>query len=126
MKNIIKTTAYSAVALASLTSINVNAAINPGLEKVNEWVKWNWDITISEAINNFLEYLLLFLGLIAIVLFLWAWFNILTAAWDEDKVKKGKTTMIQAAIGLIVIFFSWQIVGWIFGAATSWTTPGVQ
>jgi hypothetical protein len=28
MKNIIKTTAYSAVALASVTSTNVNAAIN--------------------------------------------------------------------------------------------------
>ena len=121
MKNIIKTTAYSAVALSSVAFSNVSAAIDPGKNKVSGWVKGNWDTDISSAINNFLTYILLFLGLIAMVLFLWAGFNILTAAWDEEKVKKGKTTMIQAAIWLFVIFFAWQLVDFIFSAAQSGT-----
>jgi hypothetical protein len=34
-------------------------------------------------------------------------------------VKKGKTTMIQAAIGIVVIFLAYQIVVFIFRAAVS-------
>ena len=35
---------------------------------------------------------------------------------DEEKVKKGKTILIQAGIGLVVIFLANSIVSWIINA----------
>ena len=46
---------------------------------------------------------------------LYGGFQILTAGWDEEKVKKWKTTLINAVIGLIVIFLASQIISWIVG-----------
>lgn len=40
----------------------------------------------------------------------------LTAAGDEEKVKKGKTILIQAATGILVIFLAAGIVALIFSA----------
>ena len=49
----------------------------------------------------------------------------MTAGGDEEKVKKGKTTLINALIGLFVIFIAWQIVGWIFGAVSTVTVANI-
>jgi hypothetical protein len=40
-------------------------------------------------------------------------FQILTAGWDDEKVKKGKTTLINALLGIFVILISWTLVDWI-------------
>ena len=120
MINIIKTTVYSAVALSSVAFTSVSA-INYGRDKVS----WNTNITddswkgISEVITDMLTYVFNFLYIIAFVLILWAGFKILTAAGDEESVKKGKTIMIQAAIGLVVIFLASQIVDLFFSISTS-------
>jgi len=52
-------------------------------------------------------------NILNVVFALWGGFNILTAGGDEEKVKKGKTILIQAAIGLVVIFLASSIVQWI-------------
>jgi hypothetical protein len=53
---------------------------------------------------------------------LWGAFNILTAAWDEEKVKKGKTILMQAVAWLIVVFLANSIIMWVitglFGSAS--------
>ena len=122
MKNIIKTTVYSTVALSSVAFSEVTNAINYGQQNV-QWksnIVWNSG-TIESTITNILGYLFTFLYLIAFILMIWAGFNILTAAGDDEKVKKGKTTMIQAFIGLVVIFLADQLVQLIFSTATSGT-----
>lgn len=77
----------------------------------------SWDnITDSNFIgtlNNMLGYVVGLLYFIAIVFALYGGFLILTAGWEEDRVKKGKTTLIQAVIGLIVIFLASNIIQWI-------------
>jgi type IV secretory pathway VirB2 component (pilin) len=118
MKNIIKITAYSAVALSSVAYTNVSAVISVWNGKVKDTLKWNWNKSITDTINNILGYLFGFLYIIAFVLILWAGAQILTAAWDEEKVKKWKTIMIQAAIGLVVIFLASQITDLFFGVTT--------
>jgi len=65
------------------------------------------------TLDNILGYIVGLLYFIAVVFALWGWFQILTAGWDEEKVKKGKTTLIQAAVGLIVIFLASSIISWI-------------
>lgn len=65
--------------------------------------------TIVDVINV----LLTFVGIIAVILFIWAGFLMMTAAGNDEQVEKGKKTMIWAAIGIIVILFAWVLVDFI-------------
>jgi len=67
--------------------------------------------TIVKVINV----LLTFLGIIAVVLFIWAGFLMMTSAGNDEAVEKGKKTMIWAAIGIIVILFAYVLVNFIIG-----------
>lgn len=116
MKNIIKTTAYSAVALSSVAFA---WAIDFGEDKAKEFA---WDggtggMTLMQMISNILTFILMFTWIIAVVFAVYGGFKIMTAAWDEDKVKKGKTTLINSLIGIFVVLIAYTLVGWIFTEA---------
>ncbi len=112
MKNTIKNTVYVAVG-ASLLALNTVNAVD---------VKWTlgqtaWDHGTGGdfiwTLDNMLGFLIWLLYFIAIIFALYGWFQILTAAWDEEKVKKWKNTLIHAVIWLVVIFLASIIVNWI-------------
>lgn len=65
------------------------------------------------AIQTLITNAIGFLYLVAVVYALWGGFQILTAGGDEEKVKKGKTILVQAVIGLIVIFLASSIINWV-------------
>lgn len=46
-------------------------------------------------------------GSLALAMFVWGGFQWLTAAGEESKVKSGWTTLINAVIGLVIVFGSW-------------------
>jgi len=62
------------------------------------------------TIKKFINWLLWMLSLIALVICLRGWFQMLTAAGDEGKYKKWFTILKQAAIALAVIWLSWLFV----------------
>ncbi len=112
MKNIVKSGLAGALALhAGIAS----AAIQFGETKVDGGLKGN-DAAADSAIQTLITNAISFLYLVAVVFALWGGFNILTAGGDEEKVKKGKTILIQAGIGLVVIFLASSIVKWIVGS----------
>ena len=112
MKNILKAGAATGLALhAGIAS----AAIRFGQDEVATWLQGSTD-SADNAVQVLITNAIGFLYLIAVVFALWGWFNILTAGGDEEKVKKGKTILIQAAIGLVVIFLASSIVQWIVGS----------
>ena len=117
MKNIVKTAGYSLVALTSVAYTNVSAKIvfEWSHAKVDEANKGTGSgASLGAVINSLLTWLLGFLALIAVIFAIYGGFQILTAGGDEEKVKKGKTTLINALIGLFVIWISWAAVSWIF------------
>lgn len=59
---------------------------------------------------------LMFVTIIAVIYCLWAGFNILTAGGDEEKVKKGRTTIIQVVIGIVVMWLAYSVVSWVINA----------
>ena len=77
------------------------------------------DGKLVETLNTILGYFIGLLYFIALLFALYGGFMILTAGGDEEKVKKGKTTLIQAVIGLAVIFLASQVVRWVIVAFTS-------
>ncbi len=122
MKNFLtKTTALTAWIMFSMLGLfsETFAAILPWFWRVKEWAKWN-EQDLSLYIQDLIVWFLGFLALIAVIIFIVAWFMIMTAWGDEDKVKKGKTWMINAIIWIIIIFLAWSVTKWIFDVVM-WT-----
>jgi len=69
---------------------------------------------LMKIIKNFINRILGLLGLIALVVLLRGGFQMVTAAGNEEKYKKGFTILKQAAIGLVFIGLSFFIVTMIF------------
>lgn len=67
------------------------------------------DRTFSQFVQDILIYLLWFLSLIAIIYIIYAWFMILIWAWDEEKLKKSKTTILYVVIWMVLIWLAYPI-----------------
>ncbi|MDQ5938590.1 MAG: hypothetical protein QG603_199 [Patescibacteria group bacterium] len=67
-----------------------------------------------EIIVEIINILLYFLGSIVIILILWAGFKWMTSAGNADAIKKSRETILNAVIGLIIIFASYAILNFVF------------
>lgn len=63
-----------------------------------------------------------FLGIIAVGLIIWAGFNWMTAAGNEEKIEKAKKTLTAAVIGLVIILAAWGLANFLVEAAREATT----
>ncbi len=113
MKNIAKNAFYVAMTSAVMGVNNVLAAITPNREPVNSAIITEG--SAEDVIQIWIERLLGFLYIVAVVYALWGGFQILTAAGDDEKVTKGKNIIIQALIGIVVIFLAGSIVQFVIG-----------
>jgi len=91
-----------------------------GLSRIKDSKLSHWDTDLVTSADNILWYLVWLLYFVSVVIWIYWGFLILTSWWDDEKVKKGKTTLINAVIWLIVIFLASIIVNWIISLA--WTT----
>jgi len=72
------------------------------------------DVTPQIFIGKIIKAILGIVGSLALVMFIYGGFNIMTAAGSPEKVEKGKQILIWATIGLIVIFTSYALVKFVF------------
>ena len=77
------------------------------------------DKPFSEKVQDVVLYLIWFVSFIAILYIIYAWFMILTWAWEEEKLKKAKTIIYYVAIWIILIWLAYPIVMFIIGALDS-------
>jgi hypothetical protein len=95
---------FSALAVDPKGSLR-NAASGTGLVSDKDPV---------EIIVEIINVLLYFIGSIVIVLILWAGFKWMTSAGNSDAIKKSRETILNAVIGLIIIFASYAILNFVF------------
>lgn len=113
----LKNALYAGAGL-SLLAINSVSAIGDQVQPDPEIrVDWSADTVIQKWIWTAMTFLMI----LAVIYGLWGGFNILTAAWDEEKVKTGKKVLINAVIWLLVIFLAGSIMQWVFWII-QWTT----
>lgn len=114
MKKVIKSAVLNGTAIATaLTTQFASAAINPGNGNTELRGKdESADLVVSTWINNFLN----FLYLIAVLLLLWGGFKILTAGENGDNVEAGKKIIINALLGILVIFIADSVVNWLINS----------
>jgi hypothetical protein len=83
---------------------------------------------IRIVIAKIIRYLLGFLGIIAVLLIMYAGWLWMSSGGNEEKVARAKKTLINAVIGLVIIIASFGIVTFILnrllGAATGMGGPG--
>ncbi len=115
----IKKAIYSGVWLGLLASTNIKAYADFNADqgtKADPITKW-W--TLINTIETWINALLGLLLFVAVIYWLWWGFNILTAAWDEEKVKKWKTILMNAVIWIVVIFMVWLIVRFVINLVSN-------
>ncbi len=64
----------------------------------------------EQSIKNTTDWILGFVGMIAVLMLIWGGVNYLTSAGDEDKARIGKKTISYAIIGLVVAGIAYAIV----------------
>src|SRR3989344_6966013 len=65
---------------------------------------------LKEIISLIIRIFLGFLGLIAVVMIIYGGYTWMTAAGNPDNVDKGKKILINAVIGLAVVFIFYAVV----------------
>jgi len=69
---------------------------------------------LEERIFRTIRYLLSFLGVIAVLIIIYGGFTWMTAAGNEEKVKKAKSMLQNGIIGLVIIILAYAITIFIF------------
>jgi len=93
------------------------------LPRAGQWTFSDNESTLLDIIQNAINWVLWMLSLIALVLCLWGWFQMLTAWSDDSKVKSGTKILKNAALWLAIVWLSWLIVSFVFRiiGKTTWT-----
>jgi hypothetical protein len=69
-----------------------------------------------EAFARVIQQLMTLITIIAVAYVLWAGFQIMTAGGDEERVKKGRQTIIYVIIGIVVMWLAFWIVTFVIRA----------
>ena len=89
--------------------------IQTGIDIVKNQVNWiEQNKTFSQYIQDIVGYLLTFLTIIAVIYIIYAWFRILIGAWEEEVLKKQKSTILYVVIWLAVIWIAYPLTLFIF------------
>ncbi len=77
---------------------------------------------LPTLIGNIIAVLLSVLGIIFVVLIVYAGFLYLTAQGEDEKVKKAKKLLSQAVIGLVIIIAAYAIAAFVIEALSEAST----
>jgi len=96
-------------------------ASNYGLDSGFTGVGIQTDRDIKELIASIINIALGFLGILAVIIILYAGYLWMTAGGNADQIEKAKKILLGAVIGLVIILSSWAIAAFIIsrlGGAT--------
>jgi hypothetical protein len=96
--------------------VQVSAQVD-GLEEVGSSADLSEE-SLTSVIGKFIGIFLSVLGIIFLILILYAGFLWMTAAGNPDKVDKAKKLITQAVIGLIIILLAFTITNFVINALT--------
>lgn len=104
----------------------IKLAQNFGADKlldVADAAKLTSPTTLPELIGNLIRTFIGLLGIIFLVLMLYAGYLWLTAQGDDDKVKHSKELLKNAVIGLIIITAAYAITAFVINAVAKSAAP---
>lgn len=97
---------------------------NGGLDNFAVNTNLGTDVPIIETVANIINILLGFLGVIAVVIILYAGFRWMTAAGNEEAIGQAKKMMGAAVIGLVIVLTAYAIAAFVVGNLINETGAG--
>jgi len=76
---------------------------------------------LESTVIRIIQWVLGFLGLVAVIMILIGGFQWMTAGGNEEKVASAKKIISAAVIGLIVVLLAWAIVTFVVSQTSTWT-----
>ncbi len=108
-----------------LFSAQAALAVDTGLDKTAEKAEIKTSNTdLALLIGKFVAQLMSFVGVIFFVLMIYGGFLWMTAQGNEEQIKKAKSLITGAVIGIIIIFSAYAITS--FVVTNVGTSTGVQ
>lgn len=116
---------YSALGAISATTIPAMLAAapapapTPATKKPSDYFDPNGAIqkssglpgtSVTDYVFNIISAILGILAVVALVLIIYAGFTILTSAGNEEKISTGRSILLWAFVGLLIIFSSFSIL----------------
>ncbi len=92
------------------------------LADVGDGIGADADTELPELVGNLIAVLLSVLGIIFVVLVVYAGFLYLTSQGEADKVKKAKALLTQAVIGLVIIIAAYAIADFVIDSLVTATS----
>jgi hypothetical protein len=71
--------------------------------------KWNLSWFVQSVVN-IINWMNSLVGIIVVIMIIYAWFTIIFSAGDEEKMKKAKMSIVYIAIGLFLLFANYLIL----------------
>lgn len=106
---------YMYVGIGTLATTRMTLAeIEPGLDRIDDGLKGPNTGDPIATIQTFVKGLLTLLGLVMVAMALWGGWKILTSGAEDEGKEAGKKIIINAIIGIVVIFFAWTITNLVF------------
>lgn len=123
-KHFIMSAVLVALPFAPIALPSVNAALTDNLNEVNTTAGLG-ENDLTETIGSLISTLLAFLGVIFLILIIYAGLLWMTAAGNEDKVKKAQSILLSSVIGLIILLSAYAISYFVIGQlSTATNTTG--
>jgi cytochrome bd-type quinol oxidase subunit 2 len=105
---------FFSVAQAGFLTGNTAESLRSNADKIQESAGFDSSLTLGEAVAVIVKTFLGLLGVIFVILIIIAGYNWMTAAGDEEKIKKATSTIRSAIIGLIIIVAAYAITYFVF------------
>jgi len=106
---------YMYVGIGTLATARMTLAeIEPGLDRIDDGLKGPNTGDPIATIQTFIKGLLTLLGLVMVAMALWGGWKILTSGSEDEGKEAWKKIIINAIIGIVVIFFAWTITNLVF------------
>lgn len=77
---------------------------------------------LQQTVIGLIQWVLGFLGLIAVIMILIGGFKWMTAGGNEEKIESAKKLLTSAIIGLVIVLLAWAIVLFALSVLTNTTT----
>ncbi len=68
---------------------------------------------LSQVVTRVISWLMVFAGLVAVIYLIYGGLLYITAGGDAEKSKSGRTALINAIIGIVIIALALLIVRWV-------------
>lgn len=127
LKHILVSAALVALPFApvALHSAHAASSLTEQLGEVNDTAGLGGDSSsLTSTIGELIGVLLAFLGVIFLILIIYAGLLWMTAAGNEDNVKKAKSILLNSVIGLVILLSAYAISSFVIDQLSTATGTG--